>query len=223
MKLLVVEDEPAMVALLRRGLTEEGYAVDTAWSATEADALVALHDYDAIVLDVMIPGEDGYSLCKRWRARGRNTPVLFVTARDSVRDRVEGLDAGGDDYLPKPFAFEELLARLRALLRRSKGQDREARRKLGSLVIDMQARRVFRRGKEVALTQREYQILTHLAERPGKVVTRTELWDRLWSSGTEPDSNVVDVHVRSLRNKLGRDPDLIETVRGAGYRLKEEA
>lgn len=222
MKILVVEDEPPMASFLRRGLTEEGYAVDVAATADEADRCVTLSSYDAIVLDVMIPGGNGFELCKRWRARGHAAPVLFVTARDAVRDRVQGLDAGGDDYLPKPFAFDELLARLRALIRRAKGSPLPGRIEHGSLLIDTQARKVYRNGKEIYLTHREYQILTHLAEQPGRVVTRVEIWDRLWATGTEPDSNAVDVHVRSLRNKLGRDPDLIETVRGAGYRLAEE-
>jgi two-component system copper resistance phosphate regulon response regulator CusR len=221
-KLLVVEDEAPMARFLAQGLTEEGYAVDVAESAEEADLLLAACDYDAVILDVMIPGCDGFTLCSRWRSRGVQTPVLFVTARDAVRDRVRGLDAGGDDYLPKPFAFDELLARLRALLRRSQAPLSARVLHLGSLTIDLDERRVHRKGREVPLSPREFQLLAHLAERPGKVVTRTALWDRLWSSGTEPDSNVIDVYVRSLRNKLGRDPDLIETVRGAGYRLRVE-
>jgi DNA-binding response OmpR family regulator len=219
MKVLVVEDEAPMAGFLRQGLTEEGYAVDVAENSAAADLFVASGEYDAIVLDVMIPGTNGFALCQRWRERGVRTPVLFVTARDAVKDRVKGLDAGGDDYLVKPFAFDELLARLRALIRRAATMPESRVIRIGTLTLDLDARTAFRRGRPVALTQREFQLLAHLAERPGKVLTRVALWDRLWPTGTEPDSNVIDVHIRSLRNKLGRDPDLIETVRGAGYRL----
>jgi DNA-binding response OmpR family regulator len=218
MKLLIVEDERPTAAFLRRGLSEEGFAVDVAHDAPSAEEAVSLYDYDAIVLDVMLPGGDGLSLCKRWRATGLKTPILFLTARDEVADRVRGLDRGGDDYLVKPFAFAELLARIRALLRRAEMRTAPELR-FGDLVIDTNRRQVTRNGRVVPLTMREYQLLEYLAHNAGKVVTRTDLWEHVWDSYDAPDSNVVDVYIRYLRNKLGRDPDLITTVRGGGYVL----
>ena len=223
MKILVVEDEAPTAAFLRRGLSEEGFAVDVAHDAASASEAVAVHDYDVILLDVMLPGADGMELCQRWRKEGVTAPVLFLTARDDVADRVRGLEHGGDDYLVKPFAFAELLARVRALLRRPRTMTGPAELRIGDLVIDLERRRVSRRGKVVPLTAREYQLLECLARHAGKVMTRTALWERVWESDTEPDSNVVDVYVRYLRNKLGRDPDLIRTVRGGGYILEAAA
>jgi DNA-binding response OmpR family regulator len=216
-KLLVVEDEKPTAAFLRRGLQEEGYAVDVATDAASADQAVRTLDFDAIVLDVMLPGGDGFSLCKSWRAAGVTTPILFLTARDDVADRVRGLDRGGDDYLVKPFAFAELLARLRALLRRGSTVHVAGVLTFGDLVIDTQRRQVSRAGQMVALTMREYQLLEHLVRHAGEVVTRTSLWEHVWDSHSVPDSNVVDVYIRYLRNKLGREPDLIHTIRGGGY------
>jgi DNA-binding response OmpR family regulator len=217
MKVLVVEDEPPTAAALRRGLGEEGFAVDVAADAPAADQAVNVYDYDAIVLDVMLPGGDGFALCDRWRKRGLATPILLLTARDDVQDRVRGLDLGADDYLVKPFAFAELLARVRALVRRGAvGQPSPALR-LGDVVIDTSRRRVERAGRPVPLTAREYQLLEFLARNAGRVISRTELWEHVWESEAVPDSNVVDVYVRYLRNKLGREPDLIRTVRGGGY------
>jgi DNA-binding response OmpR family regulator len=217
MKLLVVEDEKPTAMFLRRGLQEEGYAVDVAGDASSADRAVSTFDFDAIILDVMLPGGDGFSLCKSWRAAGVTTPILFLTARDDVADRVRGLDRGGDDYLVKPFAFAELLARLRALLRRSTGAHAPGVLTFGDLVIDTHRRQVARRGQAIGLTMREYQLLEHLVRHAGEVVTRTSLWEHVWDSHSVPDSNVVDVYIRYLRNKLGRDPDLIHTIRGGGY------
>lgn len=222
-KLLVVEDEKPTAAFLRRGLMEEGFAVDVAADAASADAAVQESDFDAIVLDVMLPGGDGFSLCQRWRASGVATPILFLTARDDVVDRVRGLDRGGDDYLVKPFAFAELLARLRALLRRSAGGSPSGVLEIGDLAIDTHRRQVTRRGRTIGLTMREYQLLEHLARHAGHVVTRTSLWEHVWDSHSVPDSNVVDVYIRYLRNKLGRDPDLIRTIRGGGYVLDAPA
>ena len=183
---------------------------------------MAACDYDAILLDVMLPGADGFALCQRWRAEGVTTPILFLTARDDVADRIRGLDHGGDDYLVKPFAFAELLARVRALLRRPRAMTETPELRVGELVIDTSRRRVSRGGKSVGLTTREYQLLEHLARNAGKVVSRTALWEHVWESGAEPDSNVLDVYIRYLRNKLGRKPDLIRTVRGGGYILETE-
>lgn len=220
MKLLVVEDEKAMAAFMRRGLAEEGFAVDVARDGREADEAVAVGDYDAILLDVMLPGTDGFSLCRHWREAGVRTPILFLTARDDISDRVEGLNLGGDDYLVKPFAFAELLARIRALLRRGP-QTVPPELKVGDLVIDPSRRMVTRGGRAIPLTSREYQLLEYLARHPGRVVSRTVLWEHVWDSDSVPDSNVVDVYIRYLRNKLGRDHDIIHTVRGAGYVLAQ--
>jgi len=219
-KLLIVEDEKPTAAFLRRGLSEEGFAIDVAADASSADEAVRVYEYDAIVLDVMLPGGDGFSLCKRWRADGVKTPILFLTARDDVADRVRGLEFGGDDYLVKPFAFAELLARVRALLRRGQTVPESAELRVGDLVVDTGRRQVMRRGQLIELTTREYQLLEHLMHHAGKVVTRTSLWEHVWDSHSVPDSNVVDVYVRYLRNKLGRDPDLIRTIRGGGYLLE---
>ena len=222
MKILIVEDERATAAFLRRGLSEEGYAVDVACDGDEADERVRVYDYDAIVLDVMLPGRDGFNLCRQWRTAGMNAPILFLTARDEVADRVKGLGLGGDDYLVKPFAFAELLARVQALLRRGKTPPAPRQVHIGDLNIDADRRRVIRAGKEVQLTMREYQLLEHLARNAGKIVSRSELWEHVWESHSVPDSNVVDVYIRYLRNKLGREPDLIKTVRGGGYVLEAE-
>jgi DNA-binding response OmpR family regulator len=217
MKLLVVEDEAPTIAFLHRGLTEEGYAVDVAHDGPSADEAVTVNDYDAIVLDVMLPGTDGFALCERWRARGLKTPILFLTARDEVTDRVRGLDIGGDDYLIKPFAFDELLARIRVLLRRRPSERVETTFAFGDITIDTNRRRVLRAGERVPLSAREYQLFEYLARNAGRVVTRSALWEHVWESHSVPDSNIIDVYVRYLRNKLGRD--LIETVRGAGYAI----
>lgn len=233
MKLLVVEDEAPTAAYLRQGLSEEGFAVDVASDAAEADDAVALYDYDTILLDIMLPNgrsssppqcmpaSDGFSLCAKWRAAGVTTPILFLTARDDIGDRVRGLDLGGDDYLVKPFAFDELLARIRAIMRRGLQPPAASQIHAGEIVIDMNRKRVMRQGKPIPLTAREYQLLEYLAYHAGHVVTRTALWEHVWESHMEPDSNVVDVYIRYLRNKLGRDQDLIETVRGMGYVFRD--
>ncbi len=218
MKLLIVEDEVPAAAFLRRGFSEEGFAVDVAGDAAAADEAVAVNEYDAIVLDAMLPGGDGFTLCRRWREQGFTTPIMFLTARDEIGDRVRGLNLGGDDYLVKPFAFAELLARVRALLRRRR-PSAAAELRVADVVIDTVRRRVTRGGRPVALTQREYQLLEYLARHAGQTVTRTALWEHVWESNSVPDSNVVDVYVRHLRDKLGRDPEVIETVRGVGYAL----
>jgi len=217
MKLLIVEDERATVEFLRRGLGEEGFAVDVARDAAAASEAVAGGDYDAIVLDVMLPGADGFSLCKRWREAGVEAPILFLTARDEVRDRVRGLSLGGDDYLVKPFAFAELLARLRALVRRRRHDAGAPQLRIGDVCIDRARRRVTRGGVEVELTAREFKLLEYLAHRAGVIVSRGDLWEHVWDGADAVESNVVDVYIRYLRNKLGRQPDLIKTVRGGGY------
>ena len=219
MKLLIVEDEAPAAAYLRRGFSEEGFAVDVAPDAESADEAVSVNEYDAIVLDVMLPGGDGFTLCRRWREQGLTTPILFLTARDEIADRVQGLNLGADDYVLKPFSFAELLARVRALLRRGRTPPAPPELRVADVVIDTARRRVTRGDRPVPLTQREYQLLEYLARHPGQTVTRTALWEHVWESGSVPDSNVVDVYVRHLRDKLGREPEIIETVRGVGYAL----
>jgi DNA-binding response OmpR family regulator len=219
-KILVVEDEKPTATALKRGLGEEGFAVDVAADARAAQEAVAVNEYDAIILDVRLPGGHGFALCRQWREDGVTTPIIFLTACDDVADRVRGLDLGGDDYLVKPFAFEELLARVRALVRRGPAAQPSPELRVADLVIDTARRRVTRGSRIVPLTAREYQILEFLARHAGRVVTRTALWEHVWESDAVPDSNVVDVYVRYLRNKLQRDPDLIRTVRGGGYVLE---
>jgi two-component system copper resistance phosphate regulon response regulator CusR len=220
MKLLIVEDETTTANFLRRGLAEEGFEVEVAADAVGANAAVEKDRYDLILLDIMLPGEDGLSLCARWRAGGLAVPILFLTARDEIADRVAGLNLGGDDYLVKPFAFEELLARVRALLRRLPAAGVPAEIHTGDLTLDTSRRKVTRGGRHVPLSGREYQILECLARNAGHVVSRSVLWEQVWGGDSGADSNVVDVYIRYLRNKLGRDPDLIATVRGSGYRLE---
>jgi two-component system, OmpR family, response regulator len=222
-RVLVVEDEVKMAALLQRGLREEGYAVDVASEGSEALWLATENGYDAIVLDVMLPDLDGFEVCRKLREAGRWSPVLMLTARDGVPDRVAGLDAGADDYLTKPFSFAELLARLRALVRRG-APERPAVLRVGDLVLDPATRRVARDGSPVELTAREFALLEFFMRHPGEVLSRTRLIEHVWDFAFEGDSNVVDVYVRYLREKIDRPfaRDSIETVRGAGYRLREE-
>lgn len=213
MRILVVEDEPRLLHNLAKALREEGYAVDTAAAGDEGWFKAETYNYDAVVLDVMLPQLDGWEVLARLRKQKR-TPVLMLTARDTPKDRVRGLDGGADDYLIKPFDLDELLARLRALIRRAAGQV-TPRLELGDVVVDPRARTVERAGQAVALTAREYAILEYLALHRGKVVTRTDLYEHLFDESDDTLSNLVDVHVFSIRKKLGRE--LIVTRRGQGY------
>ena len=213
MRILVVEDEPRLLRSLAKALREEGYAVDTADAGDDGLYKAENYDYDAIVLDVMLPRLDGWQLLERLRQR-KQTPVLMLTARDATRDRVRGLDTGADDYLVKPFDLTELLARLRALIRRAAGQAR-SHLEVHGVVIDARARTVTRAGQPVPLTAREYAILEYLALHRGEVVTRTALYEHLFDESDDTLSNLVDVHVFSIRKKLGAD--LIATRRGQGY------
>ena len=223
MRLLVVEDEAKMAGLLKRGLEEEGYAVDIA--ATGPDGLWAgtENQYDAILLDVMLPELDGFDVCRQLRQRGRWAPVLMLTARDDVDDRVRGLDAGADDYLVKPFSFSELLARVRALVRRGAGE-RPAILVVDDLELDPAARRVSRGRTEISLTAKEFALLELFMRHPGDVLTRTRILEHVWDFAFDGDSNVVDVYVRYLREKVDRPFGVasLETVRGSGYRLRAE-
>ena len=224
MRILVVEDELKMAGLLRRGLEEESYAVDVAASGRDAIWAATENPYDAIVLDVMLPDLNGFEVCRQIRAGGRWAPVLMLTARDAVRDRVAGLDSGADDYMTKPFSFSELFARLRALLRRG-AHERPAVLRVGDLSLDPAARRVTRDDVEVELTAKEFALLEFFMRRPGEVLTRSRILEHVWDFGFDGDSNVVDVYVRYLREKIDRPfrRDSIETVRGSGYRLRESA
>ena len=220
MRILVVEDEPDLAALIRRGLTEEGHAVDVAESGEDALDWVDVAPYDALVLDVMLPGMSGLDLCRRLRSRRLPVPILLLTARDAAADRVAGPDAGADDYLVKPFAFAELLARLRALARRPPAPLDPILR-AGSVRVDPGARRVWRDDDEIALSNKEFRLLEYLLRHPGRVLTRAMIADHLWDYDFPNVTNVIDVHVRALRRKLD-DPypgRLIQTVRGVGYRL----
>jgi two-component system OmpR family response regulator len=223
MRLLVVEDELKMAGLLVRGLREDGYAVDVARTGDEALWMGQAVEYDAIVLDRMLPGLDGVSVCRAWRENGVWAPVLMLTARDGVEDRVAGLDAGADDYLPKPFSFAELNARLRALVRRSV-PERPVVIDVGDLRLDPATRRVWRGDVEIGLSTKEFAVLETLMRRAGLVLSRTQLLEHAWDYAYENRSNVVDVYIRYLREKVDRpfDRQSIETVRGAGYRLRKD-
>jgi two-component system OmpR family response regulator len=223
MRALVVEDELKMAALLRRGLTEEGYAADIARTGEDAMWMARATPYDAIVLDVMLPGADGFAVCRELRESGIWSPILMLTARDGVQDRVAGLDSGADDYLTKPFSFAELLARLRALTRRG-ASERPTLVKVGSLRLHPATRQVWRGEAEIGLSAKEFALLETFMRRPGDVLSRLDLLEHAWDYGYENRSNVVDVYVRYLREKIDRPFQVssIETVRGAGYRLRRD-
>lgn len=221
MRVLVADDDVRLAAVVSRGLTEEGYAVDVAHDGEEAQYFAEINDYDLIVLDIMMPVQDGLSVCRSLRDGGDMTPILMLTARDAVADRVVGLDTGADDYLVKPFAFDELVARVRALTRRespSRGTELVA----GDLSLDTVTSRLTRGGKEIALTAKEYAILEYMMRNPDVVVSRGMIEEHAWNNDFDSVSNLVDVYVRRLRSKIdpGEGPSLIETVRGAGYRLR---
>jgi two-component system OmpR family response regulator len=218
MRVLVVEDEAKLANVLRRGLRRQGMGVDIAVDGEAALIRAGATDYDVILLDVMLPGVDGFDVCRELRARGVWSPTLMLTARDTVEDRVRGLDSGADDYLAKPFSFDELFARLRALVRRA-AHPRPTVLQIGELSLDPAGHRVWRDGVELPLTPREFALLETFMRHPGEVLSRFELLERVWDDSYENRSNVIEVYVAYLREKLGRD--VIETVRGAGYRLRE--
>ncbi len=223
MRVLIVEDELRMAGLIRRGLTHEGLAADVAANGNDALVRASAHDYDAVVLDVMLPDLDGFEVCRRLRTGGIWSPVLMLTARDSVEDRVAGLDSGADDYLVKPFAFAELLARLRALARRGE-TGRPAVLAVGDLRLDPTTREVTRDAAPIALSAKEFALLETFMRRPGEVLSRFHLLEHAWDFAYENRSNVVDVYVRRLRRKVDEPFGMqsLETVRGAGYRLRRE-
>ena len=223
MRVLVVEDERRLAGIIKRGLLEEGYSVDNAYDGEEAQYMAETTPYELIILDIMLPKKDGIAVCHELRMKKVNTPILMLTAKDSVEDRVRGLDSGADDYLVKPFAFGELLARLRALLRRE-AQPKTRRLQVGDLAMDSLTREVWRGQRKIELTTKEYSILEYFMRRPNVVVTRTMLEENAWDYEYDSMSNIIDVYIRRLRRKIdeeGKD-SVIQTVRGAGYRLKVE-
>jgi two-component system, OmpR family, response regulator len=219
MRVLVVEDDLRMAEVLERGLREEGYAPDLARTGEDALWMARAVEYDAIVLDVMLPGADGMEICRSLRAGEVWSPVLMLTARDAVDDRIAGLDAGADDYLLKPFSFGELLARLRALVRRAP-HERPTVVRVGDLRLDPASRRVWRGGAELHLSTKSFALLEAFMRRPGQVLSRDQLLEAAWDMAFERRSNIVDVYVKALREQIGAEA--IETVRGIGYRLRAE-
>jgi DNA-binding response OmpR family regulator len=221
MRVLVVEDSRRLAGIIRRGLLEEGYTVDNAYDGEEAEYMAESTPFDLIVLDIMLPKKDGLAVCRDLRAKAVNAPILMLTAKDTVEDKVAGLDCGADDYLVKPFAFSELLARLRALLRREV-MPRTQKVQVGGLTLDTQSREVRLDGARLDLTAKEYAILEYFMRRPNAVVTRTMLGESVWDYEFDGLSNIIDVYIRRLRQKIDREGQvsLIQTVRGAGYRLR---
>jgi two-component system copper resistance phosphate regulon response regulator CusR len=220
MRLLLVEDDEGIIRFLEKGLREAKYAVDVARDGDDALYKTSLNDYDVVILDIMIPGRDGLEVCRELRNRGSKVPVIMLTARDDVRDRVLGLDVGADDYLTKPFQVSELLARLRALMRRGPAL-KSTVIEIGDLRIDTSAQTVSRAGRSLALTAREYALIEYLARNADRVVSRSELIEHVWNERYDSYSNVIDVHINHLRQKIDRESDqpLIHTRRGAGYIL----
>src|SRR5215472_12869808 len=223
MRLLIVEDEPKTAAYLKKGLGENGFITDLAHDGDQALDFTAAAKYDLIVLDIMLPRRDGWSVLEALRARGNETPVICLTARDAVEDRVKGLQGGADDYLTKPFAFSELLARVRTVLRRSPQRVSELIR-IADLEVDLARQRAVRGGRRLDLTQKEFSLLSLLARNAGNVLSRTAIAEQVWDMNFDCDTNVVDVHMRRLRSKVD-DPfprKLIRTVRGVGYSMNVE-
>jgi len=223
MRVLIVEDEKDLAAIIKQGLEEEGYIVDVAHDGEEGLYMAESYPIDVMVLDVMLPAMDGLTVLSNLRKKGVQTPVILLTARDALIDKIKGLDTGADDYLTKPFVFEELLARIRSLIRR-KTTVKEAVIRIADLEIDTASHQVKRGGKPIALSAKEYSLLEFLAYRKGEVVSRTDIIEHIYNEDADMDSNVVDVYINYLRNKIDKEfsGKLIHTVRGAGYILKEE-
>lgn len=221
MRILVVEDEKHLADTIKRGLIEESYSVDIAYDGKEGQYMAEIAPYDLVILDIMLPKKDGISVCRELRLKKINTPILILTAKDRIEDKVEGLDSGADDYLVKPFAFSELLARVRALFRRE-AFTKSPRLQVGNLVVDTLTREVWRKEKKVELTTKEYALLEYFMYHPNMVITRTMLMEKVWDYDFEGMSNIIDVYIRRLRLRLDEEgkESIIETVRGAGYRLK---
>jgi DNA-binding response OmpR family regulator len=221
MRVLVVDDDVRLCSVIARGLEEEGYAVDVAHDGEEGQYMAEIHDYDLVILDIMMPKVDGISVCRHLREGGRESAILMLTAKDAVADRVQGLDAGADDYLPKPFAFDELSARVRALTRRG-APNRLPQLSIGDLTLDTVTRRVRRCDEDIDLTAKEYAVLEYFMRNPGAVITRGMVEEHAWNNDFDSVSNLVDVYIRRLRSKIDRpgEKSFVETLRGAGYRLR---
>jgi heavy metal response regulator len=222
MRILVIEDEAKIAQFIKRGLKEEGYAVDVAQDGEEGHFHLSSNEYDIIILDLMLPKKDGMTLCRELRKEGNETPIIMLTAKDTVKDKVKGLDAGADDYLPKPFAFEELLARVRVLLRK-KDSRVQTQLKVEDLTLDLLTHKVTRGTKEIELTVKEYALLEYLMRNAGNIVTRTMISEHVWDINFDTFTNVIDVYINYLRNKIdsGFEDKMIHTVRGKGYLLKK--
>lgn len=223
MKILVVEDEERVAQFIQKGLREEGHAVDVAYDGEQGAYLGEVNEYDLILLDLMLPKKDGISVCRELRERGVGAPIMMLTARDTVEDKVQGLDAGADDYLPKPFSFDELLARVRALLRRH-SEAKTPVLKIADLELDPISRRATRSGTPIRLTTKEYALLEYMMRNPRRVLSRTLVGEHVWDMNFDPESNVIDVYVSHLRSKIDKNytPKLIHTIRGQGYLLSDE-
>jgi len=221
MRILVVEDEEKIANFIKRGLKEEEYAIDIAYDGEQGHFLATTEVYDLVVLDLMLPKIDGLTLCRKLKEEKNTAPILMLTAKDSVKDKVAGLDSGADDYLTKPFAFEEFLARVRALLR--KGKPQQIKLKVADLELDLLSHKVTRAGKEIELTTKEYALLGYFMRNAGTVVTRTMLSEHVWDISFDSFTNVIDVYINYLRNKIDQNfkKKLIHTIRGRGYILKE--
>ncbi len=222
MRILLIEDEKKIASFIQRGLKEEHFAVDTAEDGEKGLMMAQINPYDLIILDLMLPGRDGVSVCKELRAKKNNVPVLMLTSRAGIKDRVLGLNSGADDYLCKPFSFEELLARIAALLRRQR-LDKSTKLKMADLELDQLTHEVTRAGRKIELTSREYSLLEYLMLNPNTVVTRTMISEHVWNESFDTLTNVIDVYVNYLRTKIdqGSKKPLIHTVRGSGYMLKD--
>ncbi len=222
MRILVIEDEEKIASFIKRGLKEEGYAVDVSLDGEDGHFMATTNEYDAILLDLMIPKLDGMTLCKKLRDQKVSTPILMLTAKDEVKSKVAGLDAGADDYVTKPFAFEELLARVRAMLRKKKDGQASTKLQVADVSLDLLNHKVERAGKEIALTAKEYALLEYLMRNANQIVTRTMISEHVWDIHFDVSTNVIDVYINYLRTKIdgGHKKKLIQTVRGRGYIFK---
>ncbi|MDT3740830.1 MAG: response regulator transcription factor [Candidatus Kapabacteria bacterium] len=224
MRVLVVEDERKVANFIKHGLEEERYIVEIAYDGISGLEMLMNNHFDAIVLDVMLPGKDGFTLLKEMRDSGISTPVIMLTARANVEDRVAGLDLGADDYLPKPFSFDELAARLRSILRRS-SPEKSTKLRAGDLILDTVSHLAYRQGREIELTTKEYALLEYMLRNKNRILSRSTITQHVWKHNFDPESNIIDVYVKRLRSKIEQDGEkpLVQSIRGVGYRLREVA
>lgn len=223
MRILVVEDERKVASFIKHGLEEERYIVETALDGISGLEMAMNNQFDAILLDVMLPGKDGFTILKEIREAGISTPILMLTARGATEDRIQGLDLGADDYLPKPFSFEELAARLRSILRRS-STEKTTKLKCGDLLLDTVSHMAYRQNKEIELTTKEYALIEYLIRNKNKILSRSTITQHVWKHNFDPESNIIDVYIKRLRSKLESEADtkpIIQSIRGVGYRMKE--